>query len=123
MATKFKNYHNRAMKLHGNLFSTICTLSYGTAPNIQAYDIKCSINGLTDADIATGKYTSSTLYFTLYYDDIKVAKDKKTGVSTCILNGFKGKSITFEGTKYAIDAENPNGSTRDCVVLRGVLNV
>lgn len=123
MATKFKDYHNRAMKLHGNLFSSICTLSYGTSPNILAYDIKCSVNGLTDADISTGKYSYSTLYFTLYYDDIKSATEKKTGVQKCITNGFKGKSIIYEGTKYAIDAENPNGSTRDCVVLRGVINI
>ena len=111
------------MKKYGTYYEAICTLSYGTSPNILAYDIKCSVNGLTDADIATGKYSYSTLYFTLYYDDIKSATEKKTGVQKCITNGFKGKSIIYEGTKYAIDAENPNGSTRDCVVLRGVINI
>ena len=29
----------------------------------------------------------------------------------------------LNSTKYAIDAENPNGSTRDCVVLRGEINI
>ena len=122
MAGKFKDYHNRGMKLHGNLFDSKCTITYTTNNVIKAYDIKCIVASLSDEEKATGKYSLSTLYFTLYYDNIKIATEKKTKTTDCITSGFQGKSITYEGVKYAIDAENPNGSTRDCVVLRGVVN-
>ena len=123
MAGKFKDYHNRGMKLHGNLFDSKCTITYTVNTVVKAYDIKCTVASLSNEEKATGKYSLSTLYFTLCYDNIKTATEKKTKTTDCITSGFIGKSITYEGVKYAIDAENPNGSTRDCVVLRGVINV
>ena len=121
MAGKFKDYHNRGMKLHGNLFDSKCTITYTVNTVVKAYDIKCTVASLSNEEKATGKYSLSTLYFTLYYDNIKTATEKKTKTTDCITSEFIGKSITYEGVKYAIDAENPNGSTRDCVVLRGVV--
>ena len=121
MAGKFKDYHNRGMKLHGNLFDSKCTITYTVNTVVKAYDIKCTVADISDEEKATGKYALTTTYFTLYYDNIKIATEKKTKTADCITNGFTGKSITYKGVKYAIDAENPNGSTRDCVVLRGVV--
>lgn len=122
MAGKFNDFHNRGMRLHGNLFDSYCTITYTINNITKAYDIKCTVAGLSYEEKATGKYSLSTLYFTLYYDNIKIATEKKTKTTDCITNGFTGKSITYKGVKYAIDAENPNGSTRDCIVLRGVVN-
>ena len=123
MAGKFSDFYNRGMRLHGNLFGSKCTITYTVNNVVKAYDIKCTVAGLSDEEKATGQYALTTTYFTLYYDNIKIATEKKTKATDCIMQGFIGKSIIFNGTKYAIDAENPNGSTRDCVVLRGVINV
>ena len=79
------------------------------------------MHGLSDADISNGKYSSTTLYFSFRYEDLKSAKERKTGKTGCIITGFKGRDIIYKGTKYSIDAENPNGSTEDIVILRGVV--
>jgi hypothetical protein len=119
---EIKDLHSKAMKFHGNLYNSKCTITYTINSIIKAYDIKCTVASLSDEEKATGKYSLSTLYFTLYYDNIKISTEKKTKTTDCITSGFQGKSITYNGVKYAIDAENPNGSTRDCVVLRGVIS-
>ena len=112
-----KDYHNRAMKLLYDRFDTTAIISYDN----KSYSVKTLVHGLSDADISTGKYSSSTLYFSFRIDDLKSAKERKTGKTGCIITGFKGRDIIYKGTKYSIDAENPNGSTEDIVILRGVV--
>ena len=117
-----KKWHNKGMKVHSSLYDTIATISYTIGTTVKSYNVPCTINGLSDQEKATGAYSLSTLYFTFRYDDIKLATEKKTKLADCIVRGFKGKDIIYLGTKYSIDAESPNGSTQDCVVLRGLVN-
>ena len=122
MVTKFKDFHNRGMALHGNYFDTTATIRYTESNVIKQFIVKCTINGLGDADVATGKYSSTTTYFTFRIDDLKSAIEIKTKKTGCIIRGFIGKDVIFNGKTYSVEAENPNGSTQDCIVLRGIIN-
>ena len=123
MGTNFKDYHNRLMARHSELFDTYASISYSINSVIQNYKVKCTINSITDVELDSGSWTSDTRDFTFRIDDLKVATETKTKVAKCILSEFKGKDIIYDGTRYSIVSENPNGSTQDCVVLRGVIKV
>lgn len=118
MGTNFRDAHNRGMKRLSMMFDTFITISYIKANVTKAYTVKCTVNSVSDAELASGKYNVDTRDFTLRYDDIKESVEVTTLVKGCPMRNFKDKNIIYEGAKYSVDAENPNGSTRDCVVLR-----
>ena len=121
MVTKFKDLHNRAMSIHSKLFDTTLSITYTEATKTKSFTIKCTVNSLTDEEKLAGGYDVSRVDFTLRYDDIRASEERTTKTKDCIIRGFKGKYITYDGTKYKVEQENPNGSTRDCVVLRCVI--
>ena len=122
MDSKAKYYHNKGMKIHSKFFNTTLTLTILIGTVTRAYNVKCTRATISDVEIASGKYAINTQDFTIRIDDLKLAEDIKTRVANCPIRGFKGQTITFEGTKYSIESERPNGSTGDCIVLRGVIN-
>ena len=121
MATKMRDFHSRLMARHSYLFDTTLTISYIISNVTKAYRIKCTVASISDEEKSSGKWDASTIDFTLTYDNIRLAEEIKTKKKDCILSGFKGKNITYEGTTYRIESERPNGSTKDCVILRGVV--
>ena len=121
MATKMRDFHSRLMARHSDLFDTYLKISYTIGTTIKAYNIKCTVASISDEEKSSGKWDASTIDFTLTYDNIKLAEELKTKKKDCILSGFKCKNINYDGTTYRVESERPNGSTLDCVVLRGVV--
>lgn len=121
MATKMREFHSRLMARHSDLFDDILSISYKIGTVTKAYRIACTVSSISDEEKASGKWDASAIDFKLTYDNIGLAEELKTKKKDCILSGFKGKNLIYEGTTYRIESENPNGSTKDCVILRGVV--
>ena len=121
MVSKFKDFHNRAMSRHSQMFDTTLSITYTEGTKTKSFTIKCTVNSLTDQEKSSGGYDVSTVDFTLRYDDIRASEERTLKTKDCIIRGYKGKYVKYDGTTYKVEQENPNGSTKDCVVLRCVI--
>ncbi len=121
MVTSMKSFHNRAMSRHSQMFDTTLSITYTEGTKTKSFTIKCTVNSLTDQDRGSGGWSVGTVDFTLRYEDVRASEERATKAKDCIIRGYKGKYVKYDGTTYKVEQENPNGSTKDCVILRCVI--
>ena len=86
------------MSRHSQMFDTTLSITYTEGTKTKSFTIKCTVNSLTDQERGSGGWSVGTVDFTLRYDDIRASEERATKTKDCIIRGYKGKYVKYDGT-------------------------